>query len=76
MYDSKNITNVIPAIHIAAIGLKNAIIIIIITRIKNHLRPILLKKTIYFFGIFFQFTPISYDILIIDHIKELFLNNF
>lgn len=73
MYDSKNITNVIPAIQIAAYGLKNAIIIIIITRIKNHLRPILLKKTIYFFGIIFQYTAISYDILIIDHIKELFL---
>ena len=74
MYDSKNITNVIPAIQIAAYGLKNAIIIIIITRIKNHLRPILLKITIYFFGILFQFTTINYYILIIDHIKKLFLN--
>ncbi len=53
MKDKMNNTIVIPAIHIATIGLKKAIITMIITRIANHFRPMVLKKTIYFFGILF-----------------------
>jgi hypothetical protein len=42
--------------------LKKAIMTITITRIKNQLRPIVFNKTIYFFGKFFQFRAINYDL--------------
>ena len=62
MYDNRNKTKVIPAIQIAAIGLKTATIMMIITRIKNHLLPIVLKNTTYFFGIIYKFTTVNGNI--------------